>query len=148
MMWRWIRIRRGLGIVIPAIALSVSAYWSLVLHWSACVMCWSERLLLATTLFGWAIDLPWLVAFASASGLVVSAAQWWMQLRAVHAAFCSTTAPCDMSYFQLGPLTTAGLATIVFAALTALALDRLAHVPRQAKKMGGMLFRSEIQSGR
>ncbi|WP_230087740.1 hypothetical protein [Alicyclobacillus mali (ex Roth et al. 2021)] len=71
----WIRLRRGLGIVIPAIALSVSAYWSLALHWQACVMCWSERLLLAATLFGWAIDLPWLVAFASASGLVVSALQ-------------------------------------------------------------------------
>ncbi|WP_041695215.1 disulfide bond formation protein B [Alicyclobacillus acidocaldarius] len=128
----WIRLRRGLGIVIPAIALSVSSYWSLVLHWQACVMCWSERLLLLATMLGWTIDVPWFVAFASASGLVVSVSQWWMQLRAVHAAFCSMTAPCDVSYFQWGPFTTAGLATLVFAVLLLLAIDRCAPRPLQS----------------
>ncbi|MCL6488424.1 MAG: hypothetical protein K6T76_05745 [Alicyclobacillus mali] len=132
MSWQRARIRSGLGIVIPAIALSVSAYWSLVLHWQACVMCWSERLLLVATLLGWVADNLWVVTFAPIAGFVVASVQWWMQLRAVHAAFCSVTAPCDVSYLRWGPFTTAGLATLVFMVLLLLAMDRFAHRPTQS----------------
>lgn len=126
-------MRRALGILIPAVALSVSAYWSLVLHWQACVMCWSERFIMLGALIGWWVDLPWVVLFAPLLGFAVASIQWWMQLRAVHSVFCSSTAPCDLSYLRFGPFTTAGLAVLAFLLLIVLAMDRFAHRTKQTQ---------------
>ncbi|WP_236011676.1 disulfide bond formation protein B [Alicyclobacillus fructus] len=125
--------RRALGILIPAVALSVSAYWSLLLHWRACAMCWSERLLLVAALLGWFANNRWMALFAPLLGFGIASAQWWMQLHAVRALFCSVTTPCDVSYLHLGPLTTAGLADLVFFLLLLLGVDSFAHRPKRAE---------------
>ena len=109
-----------IALVVAGVALLGSLMGQWVMGWQPCLMCWSERVLMAgiLTVGGSRPRVAWGMAWA---GSLVASMQWWMQGTHSFAlsGVCTTVAPCDVSPWHLGVLTLAGLADMAFMTMIA-----------------------------
>jgi disulfide bond formation protein DsbB len=128
---RW----RFFGITLIVISLSVSLYWSQVLHWTPCPLCWTERGLLVSLLFLFIGSVfhkvwNWFGLFVSVFGLMIGCYHTYLQLTDATSPFCAVAHPCAFAYFRwFGLFTPASLVFLLFLLITVVFLQLLKSRP-------------------
>lgn len=109
------------AILLITIAFLISGYWSQILHWVPCSLCWVERILLffilIANLFPISLVVKRLLLLEILSGVVVGGYHSFLQLTDGTSDVCAINHPCGIPDFRYGFITPATLVTGLFFAL-------------------------------
>jgi disulfide bond formation protein DsbB len=126
------------------VAMLGSLYFSEVLHWTPCTLCWYQRILMYPLTLVLLVGIlrkddgvPFYVLPLSILGILVSTYHYLLQKTDLfqESAACAAGVPCSVDYLNL-----AGFITIPFLALTAFVIITIASVIALSERRAGAGF--------